>query len=250
MMRQTIAEKSRALRTGSQNAKAEDAPQHHRVTTTTNAERTAVIIALHDMTTAKKTTMNGIVMIGAVVAIAHAVHQLIPSTAAVAATRRSTVLHARTAIAARNTVAVTGRAHLLKRASTTTTHMLMATETQSLARGASTEAIRTGTVTDHATRIASETGATVKNERKTTTTTARKIGRETRIRSASADATARQKRKDAITMTTSIVHHGAAARTAIERIAIERTAGAMNAARTSGARAIVTQKSSVPQKTM
>jgi hypothetical protein len=213
--------------------------------TTTNAERTAVIIALHDMMTAKKTTMTGIVMTGPVVAIAHAVPQLTLSTAAVAATRRSTALHAPTATAARNTAVATGRAHLLKRVSTRTTHMLMATETQSLARGASTEAIRTSTVTDHATRIASETGATVKNGTKTTTTTARKIGRETRTRSAGADATARQKRKSATMMMTSIVLLGGAA-----RIAIERTASAMSAARTSGARAIGTQKSSVPQKTM
>lgn len=224
--------------------RAEDTQQHHRVMTTTNAARTAAI-ALHEMMTAKKSTMTGNVMIEAVVAIAHAAPPLIQSTAVVAATGNSTALPVRTATAAGNIVVATGRALLLKRASTTTIHMSMATETRNLARDVSTEAIRTSTVTGHATRSVSETGVIAENGRKTTTTTARRIGRKTRIRSVGADVTVRPRKKSATMMTRSIVHLDGAARTGIER-----TAGATSAARTNEAIAIVRRKRNVLQKTM
>lgn len=243
--RQTTGEKGHALQTGSRNVKAGVAQQHHRVMTTMNAARTAAIIDPHDTMTANKTTTTGTVTRGAVAAIVHAVPRLTPSTAAVAATRRSTALHAHTATAAKNTAVATGRARLPKRASTTTTHMPMVTKTQSPARGADTEATRISTVTGHATRIASETGATAKIGRRIMTTTARRTGQGIRTRSAGADATVREKRRSATMTTTSIVLLDGAA-----RIGTERTEGAMSAARMSGARAIVRRKSSDPQKTM
>lgn len=236
MKRRTIAEIGRALQTATQNAKAEDVQQHRKVTTTMNAAKIADTTAPHDTTT---------VTIEGVAAIEHAVPQPTPSTVAVAVTRKSTALHAHTATVARNIAVATVHAHLLKRASTTMKPTLTAIEIRSPARDASTEATKTSTEIGPATRTVSATGAIARNERKTTTTTARRIGQETRTRSAGVDVTVKQKRKSAIMMTTSIVLLDGAARTGTGK-----TAAVMTATRTSEARAIATQKSSVLQKTM
>ena len=221
--RQTIAGSDHVQQTASLSGKAGVAQQHRRVTTITNAAK-IVDTARRAMMNVRRTTTTDTVTTEGAVAIGLAVPQQIQSTVAAVAIRISIDRRAHTAIAARSIAAAIALGHLLKRASTTMMHMAMVIASQSQGRDESTGATKIGTVTGRVTKSAKGTGVIVRIARKIMTMNARRIGRETKTRSAGVAVIARLKKKSATTKTTSTARLDGAIGIVTERSAIGTTA--------------------------
>lgn len=200
-----------------------------------SAARSAAITARHAMMIEKASMTIELVMTEGAGATGRAVHLPTRNTAAVAAIRTDTALHAHIAIAAKNTAVVTVHGPQLKRASTTTMLMSTATESQNLGRDESTETIKTsivkGPVTGHARRTESGINATAKTETKTMITSVIKSDQGTKTRSADVVATVRSRKMIATTTTTGTAHLDEAAKIKTETNGTEMTAAEKTAAR-------------------
>jgi hypothetical protein len=193
--------------------------QHHRLKTTTSAEKSESI-APHVTTTASRTTTIGTATRRLAGVIGHELHPQTRSTVVAVATRRrtSTVLRAPTATEARSIVVATGLdLHVLVRSTRMMMPMLMEKRIQMAeALDESTGvAKRTGTASENANAhaIRSETARTAKTATGTTTMTARRIVPVIRTRTESGVVIVKPRTRSVTTMTTSTVRHVVAAKT-------------------------------------